>query len=110
MASKIVGIALLVLFYLAGIYFGGLFWPLKVLMKALELIVYSAISIPLLVVHFPSLAKMLFAFIADAVIEHGAYFTLMVAGWTAWVCFCALLYTVAEWLISQVLRRSRANG
>jgi hypothetical protein len=39
--------------------------------------------------------------------DNGPYFVAMVAGWTAWVCVCALVYAGIERLFDS--RTSSAN-
>lgn len=51
-----------------------------------------------------------FALVASFAIEQGVYAALMVAGWTAWVCFCALVYMVFERLFPNFLGPSSENG
>jgi hypothetical protein len=52
----------------------------------------------------------IFRIVTDFVAENGIYFTVMAAGWTAWVCFCALLYAAVAWLIAAVRARQSHSG
>jgi hypothetical protein len=74
---RALAVAAIVVLYLAGWFFVGVSWPLLV-----------------------------YDFAKDVVLENGEYFVKMVAGWTAWVGLCVLLYIAGEWLITSLLGRS----
>jgi hypothetical protein len=101
--AKVIGIVVLAVLYLAVAYFAGPLWPMAAT-EAAFMFVFA------LLFDVPRWIAIAVAFVVDAAIKHGVYFVLMVAGWTAWVCLCALLYTVAERLIAEFRHWLRPSG
>jgi hypothetical protein len=58
----------------------------------------------------PSWPMGIFGLAANFVVENGVYFSLVLAGWTAWVCFCALIYTAFERLFPDFLAPPGESG